>query len=80
MFHLLYQRPWGQTNLPLNASTQLALVLRASQGNEHTASLGTCSESSCRAMTGAEDVWAANPSGCGHGVEAWPVTDGNKVG
>lgn len=57
-----------------------SLVLRTSQENEQTTSFGTCSEPVCRAITYAEDVWAADPSGCGHGVEAWLVSGDNKVG
>ena len=56
------------------------LVLRTSQENEQTTSFGTCSEPVCRAITYAEDMWAADPSGCGHGVEAWLVSGDNKVG
>lgn len=56
------------------------LVLRTSQENEHTTSFGTCSEPVCRTITHAEDEWATDPSGCGHGVEAWPASGDNKGG
>lgn len=52
-------------------------MLRTSQENEHTTSFGTCSEPVCRAITYAE---AADPSGCGHGVEVWPASGDKKGG